>query len=137
MLSAHQTTEYVFYANAECQHGCDMCWRASAQGAGNFYGGAGFTALGECNGVGSSLVGASLPRGAFGGVEGCRSRTLSGLLPELRVADAGLSNELHQLESELIGNELMMRRLTGGRWRERHAPLPRADGVPAPRSREP
>lgn len=134
--SAHQATEHVFEPNPECEDCSDIRRRAGAQRAGDLDGGAGFTAFCERDGVGPGFVSASLPRCTFGAIESGGSGAFSGLLPELRFSDANPSDQLHQLQCELVGDELVMGKLTGGRWRERHA-LSRADGVTAPRRAEP
>jgi four helix bundle protein len=68
------------------------------------------------------LISERLPRRPLGAVERRRSGALSGLLPELSLADANASNELHEPESELIGDEFVVGKRVGGRFCERHAP---------------
>ena len=44
-----------------------------------------------------------------------RRSALSSLLPKLRFADANASDELHQLQRELVSDELVVRKNSGGR----------------------
>ncbi|MEO8178605.1 MAG: ATP-binding cassette domain-containing protein [Deltaproteobacteria bacterium] len=82
----------------------------SAERASDFDGCAGLTALGESDGVGAALIRQGLARRAFGGVERTRAGALARLLAQVRIRDASARDELDQLESELVGDELVMGR---------------------------
>jgi uncharacterized protein (DUF849 family) len=91
--------------------------RASAQSARNFNSRTRFTAFRQRDGVSASLVSERLPGCALSAVQRCARGTLSGLLPELRVADANASNELHQFQRELVSDELVVWKIVvGWRW---------------------
>ena len=108
MVSAEQAAEDVFQAGAEGEDSLHVSWSAGAEGAGDFHGCAGFTAFGQGDGVSPSLIGVGLTGGTFRGIERGADGALPGLLPQLRIADANTGDQLHQLQGELVTDELMM-----------------------------
>jgi hypothetical protein len=60
------------------------------------------------NAVGATLVRERLPSRTFGGVERARAGALARLLAHVGVRDASAREELHQLESERVGDEFVM-----------------------------
>ena len=113
--SKDQPTEHILEPHAQRKNRLDISRRAGAKGAGDFHGGARFTAFRERDCVHSRFVSERLPRRTFGSVERRARRALSGLLPELRVANASASDELHQFQGQLVGDELVVRKTVGGR----------------------
>ena len=107
--SANQPTEHVFDPHPERDHGLDVRGRARAEGTGDLDGRAGLTALRERDGVGATLVREGLPSRTLGGVERTRAGALARLLAQMGIRDARTRDELHQLESELVRDEFVMR----------------------------
>jgi len=86
--SAHEPAEDVFGTSTERNYRLNISRRARAQGACDLDGGAGLTALAECDGVRATLVGARLTSRAFRAIE-CRGRGgFPRLSPQLSVRDA-------------------------------------------------
>jgi hypothetical protein len=74
--------------------------------------------------------GAQAPEAPAISTGGAALGALASLRPELRVADAGARDQLHQLQRDLVGDQFVMGKL-GLLFGGTHAPL-RAAGVPAP-----
>ena len=106
----NESAQHVLEAKAQGEDGLDVGWGTSAEGAGDFDGGAGFAAFCEGDGKHARLIPGAHPRGAFSRVERSRSSALPSLHPEVSIPDANVTNELHQLQRELIANEPMMRK---------------------------
>jgi hypothetical protein len=90
---AHEPTENVFHARAQRHHRLYISRRTRAKGAGDFDGGAGLAALAECDGVGPTLISASLARGAPCEVERRRRRGFARLSAQLRVCETCASRQ--------------------------------------------
>jgi hypothetical protein len=117
----NQPAQDILDSHAESEDGLHVSWRACAQRPSYFDGRASFTALGESDSKRTTLICERLPRGAFRAVERTTGGTLSCLLPQLRICDPHLANQLHQLESQRICDEPMVRETSVGRFGVGHA----------------
>lgn len=106
---AHQAAEDVLDPCSERDDGLDVRGRAGTQGASDLDGRTRLTALREGDGVSAALVREGLPSRTLGGIERARAGALARLLAQVGIRDARVRDELHQLESELVGKELVMR----------------------------
>ena len=87
---------------AESADGLLVSGRAGTEGGGDFDGCAAFAAFSEGDGVGAGFVGQRLARGAFRGVERGGGGAFPRLRAELSIGDAGLRDELHQVQREPV-----------------------------------
>jgi hypothetical protein len=74
----------------------DIGRRARAQGACDLDCGASLTALTECNGVRTTLVGARLASRTFRAIERCRRGGFPRLSPQLRVSNASFCDQFDE-----------------------------------------
>ena len=105
-----EPAEDVLQPNSECEHDANVIPGASAERAGYLDRRARLAALSERDGVGATLVRQTLASRALGRIERGARGALARLLPQLRVPDARAADQLHELESELISDELVMRK---------------------------
>jgi hypothetical protein len=106
---ADEPAEHVLETNAYRDGGANVLSTACAECTGDLDGSASLAALCERDGICARFIRETLPRGTFGSIQRGASRALTSLLPKLRISDANATDELHELERELICDEFVVR----------------------------
>ena len=111
--SANERGKHAADAQYQRDHRLDIRGRTSAERASYLQRGSALTGFAAGDAVGAALVAGALSRRAFGGIERGTRRALSGLLPELWVAEADAGDEPDQLQAKLVGDQSVMGKLWG------------------------
>src|SRR5512145_2201363 len=108
LLSADEPAEHVFYPATELLHGTNVRRRAAAESTGDLDRRDRLTRLRDRNPERARFVSGAAPRRTLRGIQGRGRCALSRLLPQPRIRDPRPADELHELERELVSDELVM-----------------------------